>query len=250
MAERKDPQQDALIAAVCEVMREVKEVEKTGYNEKQNYHFASDADILSAVQPAMAKHGLALIPGPVEATTVEAGQSRSGNTVFRTDVRVTYRLCHSSGTSVEVQSCGSGSDNADKGIYKAMTGALKYALCQIFLIPRLMDAERHDAPDVQRRSFASEARERARAEAEDRRLIATSKDGKRFLTNWGEFVKDGLLTLVPIGARCGEPISALSAAEVENYDSLLRTALAGEVPADKRPALEAFQAALAVKEAA
>jgi len=45
------------------------------------------------------------------------------------------------GEFVNFQSVGSGSDSTDKAVYKAMTGALKYALLLGFLIPTGDDPE-------------------------------------------------------------------------------------------------------------
>jgi hypothetical protein len=234
--------QEKLVIAVTQVMAAIQAVEKTGVNKAQGYRYASDADVLGALQPVMAKHGLALIPTSIEANTLEAGQSRQGNPIFRTDVRVTYLLTHTSGGSIPVASAGSGTDSLDKGLYKAMTGALKYALCQTFLIPRLDDAEGGSQPEIHK-THASAARE---AQAlRERMKISQSRDGKRFLSNWQEFVTDGLLTLIPIGARCGEPVSSLSTGEILDLNTMVLGALGGPLPEDKRTALQALSAAIA-----
>jgi hypothetical protein len=45
-----------------------------------------------------------------------------------------------------VQTIGEGADSADKGAYKAMTGARKYAFRLLFNIPTGDDAERDETP--------------------------------------------------------------------------------------------------------
>lgn len=123
-----------LVEAVVKVMAEVRSVPKTGFNSHYKYSYASDEDICGALQPAMAKHGLALIPTSVVAT----------NTHTRADLIVTYTLLHVSGQSMTVQSCGTGVDTQDKAYYKAMTGALKYALRGVFVLPIGEDPEKAD----------------------------------------------------------------------------------------------------------
>lgn len=122
-----------LTKAVCAVMADVKNVEKTGQNDFHRYAYASEADLLRALQPAMAQHGLMMAPVKIDVSYVEE-TGKQGDQV-RCDAVVTYRLQHTSGESIEVVALGQGSDKADKAAYKAMTGALKYALRQTFLIP-------------------------------------------------------------------------------------------------------------------
>lgn len=124
-----------LTAAIVAVMSKVGSVAKTGHNAFHRYDYASEADLLRALQPVMTEAGLVLLPVVVDSRTIEAGTDRKQQTRYRTDVLVTYRLLHTSGESIDLQAPGSGMDPEDKGAYKAMTGALKYVLRQAFLIP-------------------------------------------------------------------------------------------------------------------
>jgi hypothetical protein len=133
--------QSALVEAVCAVMGEVGYVRGTGRNTQQGYGYTSDADLLSALQPLMAKHGLMISPTTFEMHEIEWKTPKGGNGLL-TRVFVTYTLRHISGEAVSVKAPGSGWNNMDKGIYSAMTGAYKYALRQLFAIPTGDDAER------------------------------------------------------------------------------------------------------------
>jgi hypothetical protein len=130
-----------LVKAVCAVMGEVRNVEKSGRNSFHGYDYASEADFLRALQPAMAKHGLALLPAAMRAEMVDAPATAKGKPQKLTHLLVTYTLAHTSGQSMPVQTVGCGIDGEDKGAYKAMTGALKYALRQVFLVPTGDDPE-------------------------------------------------------------------------------------------------------------
>ena len=124
-----------LAKAVVAVMQAVPNVPKTGENTFHHYKYASEADLMHALQPAMAAAGLALLPISVADQTVEHGTTKAGGVQWRTQVALTYRLLHVSGEFIDLQAVGCGIDGEDKGIYKALTGALKYCLRQAFLLP-------------------------------------------------------------------------------------------------------------------
>lgn len=125
-------------AAVCAVMKECGYVQKTGYNKHFNYSFVSDADLLAKVQPLFVEHGLTLSPESVDIVRQEPIGNKGRQLTLLT---VNYRLEHNGGEVRYIQCPGAGVDNEDKGPYKAMTGALKYALRQTLLIPTGDDAE-------------------------------------------------------------------------------------------------------------
>lgn len=124
--------------AVCEVMAAASHVQKTGQNAFHGYNYASDADLLRVIQPAMAKAGLAMVPAQIAQTEKALDKGK-----VQTDIHVQYLLIHTSGETLTVQAIGRGIDKEDKGPYKAMTGALKYALRQTFLVPTGDDPEVH-----------------------------------------------------------------------------------------------------------
>jgi hypothetical protein len=123
---------------IIAVMRDVGYVQKAGHNDFQNYKYATEADAIAALRPAMIKHGLCMIPS-VE--SVE--QDEWGNT----NVLMHYRILDEEGNFLSFRAAGSGNDKnnkgvGDKGIYKALTGASKYALLKTFMM------ETGDDPEV------------------------------------------------------------------------------------------------------
>jgi len=133
-----------LAKAVCAVMGEVGYVTATGKNTRQGYKYTSDVDLLTAIQPLLVKHGLAILPTSYTAERTQF-QTGSGAQMWRTDVNVAYVLLHTSGESIVLNMGGSGSDSLDKDPYKALTGAYKYLLRQTFAVPTGEDAERDHA---------------------------------------------------------------------------------------------------------
>jgi len=119
-------------------MREVGYVQKAGVNDFQNYKYATEADAIKSIRPAMLKHGLCMIP-----SVESVHQDQHGNT----NVIMLYRIFDEEGNYLSFRAAGSGNDRnkngiGDKGIYKALTGASKYALLKTFLM------ETGDDPEV------------------------------------------------------------------------------------------------------
>lgn len=133
-------------------MKEVGYVQKAGHNDFQNYKYATEADAIKAIRPAMLNHGLCMIPS-VESVS----QDEWGNT----NVIMLYRIFDEEGNFLSFRAAGSGNDKnskgvGDKGIYKALTGASKYALLKTFLMETGDDPE---VPNEQDKPFKQEPKE-------------------------------------------------------------------------------------------
>jgi len=124
-----------LITAIGAVMADVGYVRGTGKNSHHKYNYTSDEDLAAAVQPAMVKHGVAILP-------VACQMERSGD---RCIITQTWRVAHSSGQWMQIEVAGEGVDKQDKGTAKALTGARKYLLRLLFCIPTGDDIEREAA---------------------------------------------------------------------------------------------------------
>lgn len=130
-----------LAQRILSVQHEVRTVEKLGLNDFHRYKYAKEEDFLDAVKPLLEKHGITVI-----ASCVKRERSEAGNI---TTVKMKFTLI-AADTSEEkdVYFYGDGQDESktgkpgDKGVYKAMTGAKKYFLSSVFLIPTTDDAER------------------------------------------------------------------------------------------------------------
>lgn len=130
--------------AMQKIADEVNFVEKTGENTFQKYSYVSELDLLLAVRPIMMKYGVFCYPLDINVIS-----ERSHD---RTEAVVTYRFVHApSGEFLDVKVISAGADKGDKGPFKLMTGALKYALRQAFLIAAGDDPEAYD-PDTGKRT--------------------------------------------------------------------------------------------------
>jgi hypothetical protein len=143
----------SLVSKLAEVMGEIEgRIPKTGRNEFHKYDYATEADIVQSVRAGMAKRKLMLIPSVKSTEWKELGKQRLCTLTVAFTVHD-----GDSGESMTFDVLGEGTDAGDKATYKALTGATKYALLKLFLIPTGDDPERDDAqppPQPQARKAA------------------------------------------------------------------------------------------------
>lgn len=111
---------------------ELRIVEKKGRNDFHKYSYAREEDFLSVLRPLLDKHNIVIDVSCVE-------ENRDG---MMSRVKLLYTITDAeTGFSIERYWFGYGEDKADKGIYKAYTGANKYFLYKFFQIPTSDDPE-------------------------------------------------------------------------------------------------------------
>jgi hypothetical protein len=138
------------------VLAELESVEKSGVNKEQgNYKYMETPDLLKALRPLLAKHGLVLIANPASGTGLEPETSvglaledseypsSQGKTMHYVRLRMEYVLVNIDDPTERVTLIGisDASDVADKAIHKCRTSALKYMLRDNFLVDAQDDAE-------------------------------------------------------------------------------------------------------------
>lgn len=136
----------ALYRKIAGVTAAVSRIPKNGRNTFHNYTYATESDITDGLRDLLAEHGLAFLPPSVldwqRDETVD--NPKLGP---RTRVQVQFALgCADTGETYTAVLWGEGQDTADKGFYKAYTGAVKYFLMKTFLIATGDDSERDDPP--------------------------------------------------------------------------------------------------------
>lgn len=129
-------------AKLAEAQAAVKPVAKAGHNTQQSYRYATAEDVVRAAQKALAVAGL-VCEFSFDVTDETPIQSRSGSAGLIVNVAGELILSDpDSGQTLTRQVIGSGADfPGDKAIYKAMTGARKYALLHLLAIPLGEDPE-------------------------------------------------------------------------------------------------------------
>jgi hypothetical protein len=132
------PQTKAVYTAIKHVMEDMAKagVGKSKYNEQQKFSYRGVDDVMDALAPSLAKHGLLIVPHVNDRITTER-ESRSGSTLFHTLLKIDYDfICVNDGSIQHVGPIfGEAMDSGDKATNKAMATAYKYACIQTFCIP-------------------------------------------------------------------------------------------------------------------
>jgi len=122
------------IAAVAAELAQVG-VGKRQKNESQGFRFRGIDDVMNALSPVMARHGLMLLPRVLSRTVVERANAR-GTALFYVVLDVEYDIVAAEdGSNHTVRVMGEAMDSGDKATNKAMSAAYKYAMFQAFCVP-------------------------------------------------------------------------------------------------------------------
>lgn len=130
-----------LYQKILAVQKVLEPLDKTGWNDFQKYNYSTAGDVLLPVQRVCNEHGLIVMADCVD-SKVEPG---------RASVTVRLTVADSeTGESLSVTAPGYAEDfsykdnrpNGDKAVYKAITGATKYAVRSFFCLPSEDDPER------------------------------------------------------------------------------------------------------------
>ncbi len=145
MTTENNNQPSGLHAKIAEIITAVENVEKDGYNSQHNYKFTSEAAFLRALRNEMASRNVTVFPKVNPSSVQVHNRADHGDKGFITTCVVDYTFTDAdTGEQDTASVLAQGYDTLDKGAFKAMTGALKYALRQPFMIPTGDDAE-HDS---------------------------------------------------------------------------------------------------------
>lgn len=117
--------QGALYTKMACVMGKLSRLPKNGLNQHFNYKYVTDADVVDAVRTAMSVEGLALFVS-MDGVHQEGKHTIANFTLTFADGE--------SGATKSIHWVGEANDTQDKGVAKAATSAIKYALLKTFLI--------------------------------------------------------------------------------------------------------------------
>lgn len=130
------------------IMEAVDYIQKDKTNDFHKYNYASERAIKERIHEQLVKNKVLFIFNI-------SNQRRDSNITF---IDTAYKFIDvDSGEVLEGTFCGSGEDKGDKGLYKAITGAIKYILTSTFLIPTGDDPE-NEKPDKDR-DFSEELKQ-------------------------------------------------------------------------------------------
>ncbi len=148
-----------IYSLIPRVMADIGAVTKDRKNEQQKYAFRGIEDFYQAAHPALIRHGVFCAPEVLDRTEYRFDKvNYEGKTTswIHVTMKVRHRFFAEDGSFIDVITCGEGLDNSDKASNKAMSGAMKYALIELFCVPTkdVEDSDR-DSPETGTRRKSS-----------------------------------------------------------------------------------------------
>lgn len=125
--------QRTIFERMAAILAALPAIGKTQQNTSQGFAFRGIDDVLNALNPLLAEHGVFYLPEVLERIDGER-HTKGGTTMYVVNLHVRYTFYGLRGDSVVASAWGEGTDMGDKATNKAMTGAQKYALVQAFAI--------------------------------------------------------------------------------------------------------------------
>ena len=133
--------------AIPAIMGEINAIGKNKRNNQQNFMYRGVDDVMNAINPALVKNKVYIVPEIIDQAREERQTAKGANLIYSI-CRMRFKFFAEDGSSVEAVTIGEGMDSGDKATNKAMAIAFKYACFQIFCIPteemKDPDAECHD----------------------------------------------------------------------------------------------------------
>lgn len=103
------------------------------------YKYRAIEDVLNKLHGPLVEHGVVIVPAMQDVMNEARGTTKAGTPITYTRVSVKYLVHGPEGDAVTCLVAGEALDMSDKGLNKAMTGAYKVLLQQLFAIPFATD---------------------------------------------------------------------------------------------------------------
>lgn len=120
--------------SISKCMEDVGAISKGSKNQKQGYMYRGIDEVYNALQPALIKNHVFVVPEVLDQYREERKGSSGGNLIYSI-LKVKYTFYAEDGSFVCATVTGEGMDSGDKASNKAMSAAFKYACFQILCIP-------------------------------------------------------------------------------------------------------------------
>jgi len=125
-----------VLKALSAVQRDIaaQGIGKNQENTYDKYRFRGIDDVLNALAPILAKHGVLIVPSMTDCE-IRTITSAKGQSMHHAKAWVNYTIYDAEGDSITHRFCGEAIDRGDKSINKAATSAYKYFLFEALCIP-------------------------------------------------------------------------------------------------------------------
>lgn len=144
-----------IYSKIIEVMSKVPAIGKDQRNDQQKFNYRGIDQAMNTLQNILPSVGVFYVPEVLESTREER-QTKTGNNLIYTVLKVRYTFYAADGSSVSAVVQSEGMDSGDKSSNKAMSGACKYALFQVFNIAtkEMIDPD-SESPEASRPAAAA-----------------------------------------------------------------------------------------------
>lgn len=142
-----------IYAQMAAILANIKGVEKALVKDGLKYPYRSIDGVYNEVHSIFGTHKVFIAPEIVEKEYSEA-KTKEGHSLTVCHLTVKFTFYATDGSNVVITMPGEGIDSFDKATNKALSGALKYALLQAFLIPTGEDT---DHEGITKEKFAPNA---------------------------------------------------------------------------------------------
>lgn len=140
--------------AIVGVMNDIGAVGKNDCNKQQNFMYRGIDAVMNALQPALIKNKVFIVPKVLEEQREER-KSKKGDALLYARLKMEYTFFADDGSNISATVIGEAMDSGDKATNKAMSIAYKYACFQVFCIPTTLDdpdAECHEVAPTEAKS--------------------------------------------------------------------------------------------------
>lgn len=142
--EQVTPEALTLAEKIALANRDIGGVDKNGQNSGQGgWSYITEGDIKTAVRKMLGKYKFSIIPKELQILSKTDRRTKSGGTFTFYDIQQTFEVTDGKESYIST-ALGTGADNGDKALNKAMTICLKNFEKQLFNI-----SEKDDDPDGQ-----------------------------------------------------------------------------------------------------
>lgn len=131
-----------LFFKILQVQQILQPLEKSGHNDFHRYSYATAGDVLLPVKEVCNAHGLIVVADCID-SKIEPGRASCTVRLTVADSETGESLSITAPGYAEDWSYKDNRPSGDKAIYKAITGATKYAVRSFFCLPSEDDPEQH-----------------------------------------------------------------------------------------------------------
>lgn len=149
VVEINKPDCGLIYEAISKTMKDIGAVGKNDTNQQQKFKYRGIDAVMNALNPAMIKNEIFVVPEILEQKREER-TSKNGGLLIYSICTIRYKFYAKDGSFVEAVVIGEGMDSGDKATNKAMSIAFKYACFQVFCIPteEMEEADSTTPPDI------------------------------------------------------------------------------------------------------